>query len=178
MLLKPISVALLAALLSSGAIAEQLSSPSVTTASYDAWTARCAKVETKKAGGGDPVCELVQTAKLRQTGQPILQVALGRFENDERFQLVFVVPNLVYLRDQVTLAIDEEADETLELKASFFRCGEQSCVADVAVDEHTLNQFLAASSASVSFTDGALNPIRIPLSMNGLISAFTATFSS
>lgn len=178
MRLNRISGGLLAVLLGSGTAVAQPVEPSVTTATYDAWTVRCASVVPNE-GAVNPgkLCELVQTAKLRQTGQTILETALGKLDDDEPFRLVFKVPNAVFLRDPLTLLVDGEGDDALTLGASYARCNAQACIADLEIGDDALDRLLTATSVTVSFTGMSRDPIRVPVTMSGLASAFAATFA-
>lgn len=160
-----------------GAAAQDEGEPSLTTATYDAWTVRCATVVQQGEEDARPVCEIVQTARLRNTGQTVLETAIGRLAEDEPFRLVFKVPVSVWLRAPVAVTIDDEDTGPLTLEASYARCSAQACIADMEIDDAEIDRLLTSDSVAVSFADAAQKPIRIPLTMRGLASAFSATFA-
>lgn len=162
-----------------GAVAQE-GEPSLTTATYEAWTVRCATlVQQDGEENAIPVCEVVQVARLRDSGRTILETAIGHLGEDEPFRLVFKVPTSVWLRSPVTLTVDGGGDgaEALTLEASYARCGAQACIADVELGDGEAERIVKAAGATVSFADAAQKPIRIGLTMRGLASAFSATFA-
>ncbi|MCY6379422.1 invasion associated locus B family protein [Hoeflea prorocentri] len=173
---KVISLSVAAVLLGAGSSEAQQTAPSLTTATYDAWTVRCAAVS--QGEDARSICELVQAARLRGSGQTVLETAIGRLNQADPFKVVFKVPKSVWLRKPVVLLLNEGVETEFSLNASYMRCNAQACIADVEIDKHMLAQVIGASNAAVTFTDIAQKPIRIPLTMRGLDAAFSATFTS
>lgn len=148
--------------------------PSATTATYGAWTVRCAKAADKEDG---ETCEIVQSVTLRKTGQAIIQVAIGRLKADDPLSIVVQVPIGVSLRTEVGLKLGApEVEDGASVTARYFRCTPQACLADVKPDDAWVDGLRGAEALTASFVDGNGRTIRIPVSLEGFSDAFAAVF--
>lgn len=152
--------------------------PTSTTATYGSWVVRCSTVTTETADTATPekLCEMAQTMRLRETGQTILEIALGRLNDNEPISLVFQVPPTVWLRDDIQLSLGTEIKATPDFLASYFRCSAQSCLADGQIVPALREALLADSAMIVEFVEASRNKVRVPVSLEGFSAAFAATF--
>lgn len=148
-----------------------------TTATYGSWTQRCSTV-VDASGGSAKLCEMVQTMRLRETGQTVLEVAFGRLAAEDPIAIVFKVPADVWLRSPVTLTLGTDTTSKVDLEASYFRCDAQFCYADGQLEDALRDKVLAAETMIVTFVDGARNKVGLPTSLDGFADAFAATFTS
>ena len=170
----PVAVLLL---LAAPALAQQ-PAPSSRTETYGDWTKRCTAVsDASEEGGKAWRCEMAQTVQLRNTGQTILQIALGRVASDAPISVVFQVPSTVWLRTPITLTVGDGTGDP-DLTATYFRCGADACLADGELDDALRQKLLVGSTMSVSFADGTQRTVRLPVSLNGFADAFGVTFTA
>lgn len=152
--------------------------PISTTATYGSWVVRCSTVATGTEGDASPkkLCEMAQTMRLRETGQTVLEIALGRLNADEPISLVFRVPPSVWLRDDIQLSLGSETKASPDFSASYFRCSAQSCLADGQITPALRENLLTDSAMIVEFVEASRNKVRVPVSLEGFAAAFAATF--
>lgn len=141
--------------------------PEMTTATYRAWTLRCATVAAESAR---PICEVVQTLSLTPGGNPIAQVAMGRVAEDQSMKLVVQLPTGVWLPGNVRI----EAPDGAALTAIFTACG-HLCAAEAAPDDAFVATLKSATeAATLTFFDGAQRPVAVEVSPDGLTAALAA----
>lgn len=148
-----------------------------TTATYGSWTQRCSTV-VDGAGGSAKLCEMVQTMRMRETGQTVLEVAFGRLASDDPIAVVFKVPANVWLRSPVTLTLGADTTSKVDLEASYFRCDAQFCYADGQLEAELKDKVMTAETMIITFEDGARNKVGLPTSLDGFADAFAATFAA
>lgn len=158
-----------------GAAMAQNTGPASTTATYGAWTQRCSTVVDADSGSAK-LCEMVQTVRIRKTGQTVLEVAFGRLAKEDPIAIVFKVPANVWLRSPVTLRVGKDAEGAVDLEASYFRCDTQFCYADGRLEAALKDKVLAAKTMTITFEDGAHNKVALPTSLDGFADAFAVTF--
>ena len=142
-------------------------SPEMTTATYRAWTLRCA---TAPADAARPICEVAQTLSLTPGGNPVAQVAIGRIAADQPMKLVVQLPTGVWLPGNVRI----DAPDGTALTATFTACG-QLCAAEAAPDDAFVATLKSApEAATLTFHDGAQRPVALPVSLDGLTAALMA----
>ncbi len=157
--------------------------PQSTTATYGDWILHCAAApaQSDAASAKAPadtakVCEIEQTIRLRQTGQAILKIALGKAKADAPTTLVLEVPTGVLLRPGINLSLGDAPKEKPDLAESYVRCTPQSCLADSEVSSALSKDLMAGKTMIVEFVDGSGKRVRVPTSLNGFASAFQALF--
>lgn len=172
--------------MTSGGLSE---TPSSTTATYGDWIVRCLSVEQADTETSIRQCEVVHEISIQQEGQPprvLVQLALGflpdaNTQTDKgQLKMVASVPTGVDLRNNVRIAVDvtegtEVSPEKL-ISASFFRCQQNTCLADTDMTDGMLDLLLNAETAQVSFTDSSLRNVIVPLSLSGFGAATSAAF--
>ncbi len=170
-MISPIKTALATALvcLSFAALAQETlpPAPEMTTATYRAWTLRC----VASAGDGNlPVCEVGQTLTAAETGSPVARIALGRLGADQPVKLVVQVPTGVWLPADVRI----DAPDGRSLTANFIACG-QLCAAEAFPDEAFIATLKSAqAAATLTFQNGAQQPVEVEISLDGLATALAA----
>ena len=153
----------LASMAATGALAQ---TPQRTTATYGDWTVRCERHDSAK------VCEMAQAMQIKGRPQPISQIAIGRQDKKGAMKIIFEVPINVWLRDGVTLAVD---DEEATIKASFTRCIPAGCFAEADLKQAAVDKFRQPKkSGRLQFKDAARQKIAIPVSFKGFPAAYDA----
>lgn len=156
--------------------------PSSTSATYADWAVRCniqapsADAESETPAEATKTCEMVQTIRIAtpnqaQASQVLAQIAIGKLPESSNYIIIFQLPNGVYLRQPVTVKINDA--ETV-LEASYLRCNNSGCLADAELTMAQINTLKSAEKAEFSFVDGAQRDINIPFSLNGFSGAFEA----
>lgn len=141
--------------------------PEMTTATYRAWTLRCAVLDRDD---NPTVCEVAQTLALAQTGTPVAQIALGRLAADQPMKLVVQLPTGVWLPANVRL----DAPDGAQLIASFTACG-QLCAAEALPDESFVESLKSSQSAAkLTFQNDEQQLVELEVSPDGLAAALAA----
>lgn len=161
------------------AIGAEASEPSLTTATYDDWTVRCSVLrqgeeQTESGEGGIKVCELLQTARVKESGRVILETAMGRVGENEPFRIVFKVPLSVLLREPILLTIDD----TALISASYLRCVKGSCIAETELTPDEIGMVVSASTLLVEFKNSPEQPIKVPVNTSGLAAAYRHAYGA
>lgn len=153
--------------------------PASTTATFGAWTVRCNAVANKNdaKAPSEKLCEMVQSIRIRKTGQVLIEIALGRLNKADPISLVIKVPATVWLRSAVPVSIGDKAKDTPNFEASYFRCHPQYCLADKKLTSNQQESLLKAKTITVGFTDATQKTAHIPVSLDGFAPAFNSIFT-
>ena len=146
------------------------SAPSVTTASYGDWTARC------EQGTGDHpqrVCEAVQTVQLHDKGVAVAQIAFGHAASADPLKLVVVLPVDVWFPSTVKIAAGDKDASTLDL--NWRRCLPVGCFAESAAADDPAKRLRGeAGQGRLTYKDGMDRDVTLPVSFRGLAQALEA----
>lgn len=154
--------------------------PSSTTAKYADWAVRCnltsSEADSTTSDTLTKVCEMIQIIRITtpnkaNASQILAQIAIGKLPEASKFKIIFQLPNGVYLRQPITLKLN---DLELLLEASYIRCNNDGCFADAELTMAQISSLKSAEKAEFSFADGAQRDINIPFSLNGFSGAFEA----
>lgn len=152
--------------------------PVSTTATYGSWTVRCNMIAASADAEPQKLCEMVQSIRIRDTGQVLMEIALGRLNEADPISMVFKLPSVVWLRTDVTVSFGEAVKPSPDFTASYFRCQPDFCLADVGLDADQQTAILAENSLVVGFADGTQKPINVPISLDGFGAAFNSIFAA
>lgn len=144
--------------------------PELTTATYRAWTLRCAGPEAGRTG---KACEIAQGLALSQNGQLVGQIAIGRMSDDQPLRVVVQLPPGVWLPADVR--IDTAEGDGITVPYSSCR---QFCAAEAELDDALVLAFQQGPEpATLTFLDGTGQPVAISLSLDGFAAAMAAMTS-
>lgn len=178
--------------------AQGASEPQRTTATFQDWLVQCRQTEmeppaaaaaaadAKKAPAPVPaaaaskaapvkvkICEMVQTFTFRQTGGQLAKIAIGKLPGEDKTKAVLQTPVGVHLPNGVNIKLDEKT----EFKGAFVLCNAASCVADIELPRDAEQAFNTAKAATLTFTNGARQPITLSLSLKGFEGAFKSAMA-
>ena len=144
--------------------------PSVTTASYGDWTARCEK------GAGDKaqrICEAVQTVQLPNQQVAVAQIAFGHATSAEPLKLVVVLPVDVWFPSTVRISTGDKDPAGVEL--AWRRCLPVGCFAESAGSDEAARRWRTESGQGrIVYKDGLNRDVTLPVSFRGLAQALDA----
>lgn len=144
--------------------------PSVTTASYGDWTARCEKGSDDKA---PRVCEAVQTVQPPNQQAAVAQIAIGRAGTTDPLKVIVALPVNVWFPSTVKL-LDSDKD-TAGLDLAWRRCVGAGCVAENGSIEDALRRWRGLTGLGrIVYKDGFNRDVVVPVSFRGLAQALDA----
>ncbi len=144
--------------------------PSITTASYGDWTARCEKGTGDKA---QRICEAVQTVQLPNQQSPVAQIAFGHAATADPLKLVVVLPVDVWFPSTVRISTDDKDPTGVEL--SWRRCLPVGCFAESAGSDEAARRWRGESGQGrIVYKDGLNHDVTLPVSFRGLAQALDA----
>lgn len=146
------------------------SDPSVTTATYGDWTARC------EQGTGDQsqrICEAVQTVQLPSQQAAVAQIAFGHASSKDPLKLVVVLPVDVWFPSTVKLAAGDKDAGSVELP--WRRCLPVGCFAESASSDDASKRWRGESGQGrIVYKNGLNRDVTLPVSFRGLAQALDA----
>ena len=144
--------------------------PSVTTASFGDWTARCEK------GSGDKaprICEAVQTVQPPNRQAAVAQIAFGHAGSAEPLKLVVVLPVDVWFPSTVRVAASDHDPAGVEL--AWRRCLPVGCFAEAAAPDEAMRRWRGETGQGrITYRDGLNRDVVVPVSFRGLAQALDA----
>ncbi|WP_237480419.1 invasion associated locus B family protein [Lichenibacterium dinghuense] len=144
--------------------------PSVTTASYGDWTARCEK------GAGDKaqrICEAVQTVQLPNQQVAVAQIAFGHAGPSDPLKLVVVLPVDVWFPSTVRISAGDKDAAGVEL--AWRRCLPVGCFAESAGSDEAARRWRSETGQGrIVYKDGLNRDVTLPVSFRGLAQALDA----
>jgi invasion protein IalB len=135
---------------------------------YQDWTRRCEPIgETEKA-----ICYISQNLVLRESGQRLLNIAVGYLEpaTPKQPRGVITFPLGISLPPGITVQIDQGQTRQFPIE----RCNKNGCIAAFTVSDELLAAMKAGLQARITFHDAKRKAIGVPVSLRG----FTAGFNS
>lgn len=144
--------------------------PTVTTASYGDWTARC---EKGAGDGAQRICEAVQTVQLPNQQVAVAQIAFGHAANGEPLKLVVVLPVDVWFPSSVKVQAGEKDANAVEL--NWRRCLPVGCFAESAASDEAARRWRGETGKGrITYKDGVNRDVSLPVSFRGLAQALDA----
>jgi invasion protein IalB len=144
--------------------------PSVTTASYGDWTARCEKHGGERA---QRICEAVQTVQLPDRQVAVAQIAFGRAASGDPLKLVVVLPVDVWFPSSVKVAANDKGGGAVEL--AWRRCLPVGCFAESASSDEAARRWRGETGQGrITYKDGVNRDVSLPVSFRGLAQALDA----
>lgn len=143
--------------------------PSVTTATYGDWTARCEKGIGDKA---PRICEAVQTVQLPNQQVAVAQIAFGHATSADPLKLVVVLPVDVWFPSTVKVSASDR-DPGTEL--AWRRCLPVGCFAESAASDEAARRWRGESGQGhIAYKNGLNRDVSVPVSFRGLAQALDA----
>ena len=130
------------------------------------WLVNC---ETDDESGRQG-CFLVQNLVLRESGQRVLQIAIGYVAEAPEPIALISLPLGISLPPGTTLKIDELEPTRIAVE----RCEPNGCRAGVKLGAELLKTFINGNQLTITFHDAKRQPIDVPLSLKGIEDGLTA----
>jgi invasion protein IalB len=159
--------------------------PQATTATYGAWTLRCAAPPpappatdakaapaTSSPSPGVQQCEIAQSVQVQGQQAPIVQIAVGRSEQNGPLRFVVQVPVGSWLPAGVNVQIADKGDP---IALTYKRCLPGACLADTEFSAALRDTMKAQKTdGKITFQLVADKALTVPISFNGFASALEA----
>lgn len=126
------------------------------------WVKRCNEQQP-------PHCELFQRLSVRETGQRLIEVAIGFPAGADRAQVGLILPLGIAVAEGIRLRVDDQ-DTALSLPVQ--SCGSDGCMAIAMVDEAFVNDLRLGKILAVDMLDSQGQRIRIQLSLSDFAEGF------
>lgn len=131
---------------------------------FDDWALECGKPE----GMERETCYMFQNIVVRDTGQRLLHTAVGYAADGSTPMLLLTAPLGVHLPGGVSLQIDDAEP----MRLPFERCTSRGCHAAAALEPDVVAALKAGLELKVTFSDGASEPVTLPVSLRGFTRAY------
>lgn len=136
-----------------------------------AWAVRCNAPQGSEAGSKEAVptkvdskhCEIFQRQDMKETGQRVIEMAIGYPPEQKDARGVFVLPTGILLQEGVKLRIDE--NKPLEFQVRY--CVPNGCMAYVTMNTQILEAMGKGESAFVEVAQPDGQKIVIPMPLKG-----------
>lgn len=135
-----------------------------TVATHKDWTVRCGPNPQTQA----EVCYMIQQITSKETGQPVLQIAVGKFGPDKRDLALITLPLGVRLPPGIAIEVTGRERR----QRPFERCLRTGCQAQLPIDDIVLGEFKAGLDGRILFYDLNGKPGALPFSLQGFTAAF------
>ena len=170
-------------------VAQETPTPSSNVQTFGDWQVACNQVPQTDAEGQQTgtveICELKTVVSVQTEGgglQPVLQIALGKYQGQTDYTFLTQVPTDVLLREPVILDLDPPEDDAAEqpeplASGTYIRCIAEGCVADSTLTNADIEAMKSAEKARVSFVNFQQTRIGLLVSLNGFSDAMTVLSS-
>jgi len=131
------------------------------------WIVRCnneGDIELEEKRGK---CEIFQRLSLKDTGQRVVEMAIGFPEDKETARGIFILPLGILLQPGVTMQIDDNAP----LKFAVRYCVPNGCVAYVNLNDAILDMLKKGNQANVIVKQASGEDITLPIVLKGITKA-------
>lgn len=133
---------------------------------FDDWAVRCGELDDG-AGNTAQVCEMLQRVSVEETGQPVMEMAVGYLPEREQPVAVFTLPLGIRLPPGVQLSVD--GGEPIRFPVQL--CVRQGCRADLLLSPELLESLRNGTQAQVTVLDPRGQPVNLPVSLIGFTDA-------
>jgi len=131
-----------------------------------AWAVRCnaPKADSKEAkSAAVKECEIFQRQDMKETGQRVIEMAIGYPKGQKDARGVFILPTGILLQEGVKLRIDD--GKPLEFQVRY--CVPNGCMAYVTMNSTILEMMSKGNSAFVEIAQLNGKRISIPMPLKG-----------
>lgn len=132
---------------------------------FDDWAVRCGQLGEEQ--GNREVCEMLQRVSVEETGQPVMEMAVGYVPDTSEPVAVFTLPLGVRLPPGVQIQVDDQEPSRFPMQL----CMNQGCRADLLLDDELLAQLRRGRQAEITVLDPGGQPVVLPVSLIGFTSA-------
>jgi invasion protein IalB len=126
------------------------------------WSVNCANT------GQGLACKALQSIVLANTRQLLLSVSVSKSANDKTAAMLLHLPHGLFNPAGVTIAIDEEAPESLVIQT----CDAKGCYAGNPLTPETLQLMTKGTKLNVVFQDLKKQKITVPVPLKGFEDAY------
>lgn len=132
-----------------------------------AWAVRCNEEDDAKKEKKPAACEMYQRQDMKESGQRVIEFAIGYPEDKAEARGVFVLPTGILLEQGVKLKVDENTPMQFQVRY----CVPNGCMAFVNLNDDLLATFSKGSKAFVEIYAMDGKPITLTLPLNGFADA-------
>lgn len=148
--------------------AEDVDTPSQTTATFGDWTVQCRVLDDKST----KLCEMLQAVQAKENKGLLAKVAVGRLPGKEAMRVVVQLPLAVHLGSPVELRVGDK----VAVSAGYETCYPNFCIAGAVFSEDAAQMFKKAEAMTIVFRDRSGTAKGVPVSLKGFTAAFKKTF--
>ena len=130
-----------------------------------AWAVRCNDEESVQADNKRGKCEIYQRQDMKDSGQRVIELAIGYPEGQEDARGIFILPMGILLEPGVKLTIDDGKPLAFGVRY----CLPNGCFAYVSLNDDLLSRLSNGTQAVVVRANG--EPLSIPMPLKGFTKA-------
>lgn len=133
-------------------------------ANKEAWFIRCSgetpaeELETKRGA-----CEMVQRQSMAETGQRVMEFAIGYPADAETARGVLILPLGIFLPAGAQMQVDDGETFTFQIRT----CVPGGCIANLTFTEEVLEIFKSGKTATVTMAQDAEKTVSLEIPLNG-----------
>lgn len=130
------------------------------------WNVRCDESNGK--------CEVFQRYIIKETGQRIIEFAIGYPEKDKGAVGVIILPLGIKVNQPIQIKMDEKEYQVFEVES----CSQDGCFSTIKVDSSFINALQGSAVVSFAFYNLANQTINVEMSTKGFTEAFLTAIQS
>ena len=150
--------------------AEDVDTPSQTTATFGDWTVQCRLLDDKST----KLCEMLQAIQAKENNGLLAKIAVGRLPGKEAMRVVGQLPLAVNLSNPVELRVGDK----VAVSATYETCYPDFCLAGASFSDDAVQMFKKAEAMTIVFKTRAGAAHGVPVSLKGFTAAFKKTFEA
>lgn len=131
------------------------------------WIVRCNDQEDVKLDNKRGKCEIFQRLSLKDTGQRVVELAIGFPDDKDAARGIFILPLGILLQPGVTMQIDDNPP----LKFAVRYCVPNGCIAYVNMNDAVLDMLKKGDKANVVVKQSDGEDITLPIILKGIAKA-------
>lgn len=128
-----------------------------------AWFVRCNDEEGKEAKNKRGKCEMFQRQDMKESGQRVLEFAIGYPEGSDEARGIVILPLGLHLPAGAQVKVDENEALPLQIRT----CVPQGCMAYLKLDDKAMNIMKKGNKATVLMVTGEGKTIGIEVPLKG-----------
>ena len=132
-----------------------------------AWAVRCNDEDSLKADNKRGKCEIYQRQDMKDSGQRVIELAIGYPEDQKEARGIFILPMGILLEPGVKLTIDDGKPLAFQVRY----CLPNGCYAYVSLNDDLLKHLSNGTQASVEIVRANGEPLKIPMPLKGFTKA-------
>lgn len=133
----------------------------------DAWDVRCDEPAEGEAKESEAYCEIVQRLSITETGQRLIELAIGYPGDSETARGVFILPTGILLEPGVKIVIDDNAPFSFRVRY----CLPDGCFGFINLNDDVLKLFREGSVAKVILARPNAQNLEIQMPLSGFSKA-------